>query len=127
QSVTFTISVTGFSPTGTATFTANGSTNLCNAIPLSGTQTATAQCVTNSLPVGQNTIVATYNGNANNEPSISAQLTHIVARVATTTNVSSACMRTFVENQPFTLSSTVSGSNPSGSISFNSGPNSLCA
>lgn len=127
QSVTFSISVSGRSPTGTATFTANGSTTLCNAVPLTGTQTTTAQCVTSSLPAGQNTIVATYSGNATNEPSTSTPLTHTVARVATTTNVSSACMRTFVENQPFTFSSTVTGSNPSGSISFNSGPNSLCA
>ena len=72
-SVTFTATVTGKSPTGTVNFTANGSA-LCNATLSSGV----AHCSSSSLPVGTDSIVAKYSGDAINATSTSAALSQSV-------------------------------------------------
>jgi hypothetical protein len=77
QSVNFTATVSGGnSPTGTVGFNSNGSSiSGCSAVPLSS---GAAQCTTPALPVGADTIVATYSGDANNTSSTSAPLTQTV-------------------------------------------------
>jgi hypothetical protein len=68
QSVTFTATVSGFSPTGTVGFTANGTPiSGCSAVTLSSS--FAAACSTSTVPAGTNAIVATYSGDANNNPS----------------------------------------------------------
>jgi len=61
SSVTLTVNISGASPTGTVTFTL-GSTVLGTANVVNGSASLTVS----SLPVGNNTIVATYSGDANN-------------------------------------------------------------
>ena len=73
QSVTFTATVTGASPTGTVTFK-DGSTTL-GAGTLNG---GTATYSTSSLAVGSHGIAAVYGGDGNNTGSTSATLTMTV-------------------------------------------------
>jgi uncharacterized repeat protein (TIGR03803 family) len=62
-------------PTGTVGFTSNGTgISGCTAVSLSS---GTAQCVTSSLPVGTDIIVAAYSGDSNYSPS-SGTLTQII-------------------------------------------------
>ncbi len=79
-SVTFTATVAGKSPTGTVSFTANGSA-LCSASLASGV----AKCTTSSLPTGTNSIVAKYGGDAANAASTSPTLSQTVTAAADTT------------------------------------------
>ena len=79
-SVTFTATVTGKSPTGSVSFTANGSA-LCNAALSSGV----AKCTSASLPTGTNSIVAKYGGDAANASSTSAALSETVNAAGDTT------------------------------------------
>jgi Big-like domain-containing protein/trimeric autotransporter adhesin len=74
QTVTFTATVTGSSPTGTINFTSDG-TALCSGVPLNASQ---AQCSTSSLVAGTHSIVAAYSGDATNIPSTSPTLTQTV-------------------------------------------------
>ncbi|MEY9935533.1 hypothetical protein ABH926_010215 [Catenulispora sp. GP43] len=68
QPVTLTATVTATvnNPTGTVTFT-NGTTTLCANAALNNSGVAT--CTTTALPVGNDTVTATYNGDMNNAPS----------------------------------------------------------
>jgi YVTN family beta-propeller protein len=76
QSVTFTATLSPASgPTGTIAFTSNGSTiDGCGAGVLSS---GVATCATDSLPVGTDTIVATYSGD-NDYAGSSATLAQVV-------------------------------------------------
>lgn len=76
QSVTFTATVTGSSPTGTVEFKdGSGDVTGCAARPLSG---GTATCAISSLSPGSHRITAVYSGDAGNTGSTSA-LTQTVA------------------------------------------------
>jgi len=79
-SVTFTSTVTGNSPTGTVAFTVNGSA-LCNVALANGV----AKCTSASLPVGVDSVVAKYSGDAANGTSTSAVLSQTVVAAADTT------------------------------------------
>ena len=75
QSVTFTATITGSSPTGTADF-ADGANDIpgCSDQPLMGGQ---ATCTTSGLSAGSHSITATYDGDPNNLSS-SSSLTQTV-------------------------------------------------
>lgn len=77
QTVTFTATVTGASPTGTVTFR-DGATVLGTS-PLSG---GTATLTTSSLTLGSHSITAEYGGDANNAASTSAALIQVVSTAA---------------------------------------------
>ena len=72
-SVTFTATVNGAAPTGTVSFTADGSP-LCSSVAFSGGSgnTKTAACSSSALAVGSHSIVATYSGDAANQASFNA-------------------------------------------------------
>ena len=76
QSVTFTATLSPASgPTGTIAFTSNGGTiDGCGAVALSS---GIATCTTDSLPVGTDSIVATYSGD-NDYASSTATLAQVV-------------------------------------------------
>ena len=74
QTVTFTATVTGSSPTGTVNFTAD-SAPLCSNVVLNVSQ---AQCSTSSLSAGTHSIIAAYSGDAANLPSTSPTLSQTV-------------------------------------------------
>lgn len=83
-SITFTASTTGSAPTGTVSFSANGSAIAgCGAVTLLGTgNVRTATCATAALAAGSHGIVATYSGNGSNSPSTSATLTQTINAIA---------------------------------------------
>lgn len=91
-SVTFTASVTGAAPTGTVSFTDNGSTIAgCSAVAVAGSgSTRTARCSTGALATGSHAIVARYNGDAANLASTSATLSQVVNTTTTTTSTNVA-------------------------------------
>ncbi len=120
QNVTFTATVTGITPTGTVTFTDNG-TNICAASPVSGSGNArTATCATTSLSVGLHTnIRATYNGDGGNAPSTSSALTQTINPATTPAVVvvtSSANPTDAGVSIDFTA--TVTGAAPTGTVTF---------
>ena len=115
QSVTFTATVTGQSPSGTVTFN-DGATAICSAVPLSSG--SAAGCTTSALTVGSHSMTAVYSGDTNNATSTSNTVTQLVNKVASTTSLATSCMMTFVGNQPFTMTASVSGAAPTGSVNF---------
>jgi len=124
--VTFTASVTGTSPTGTVNFTDAGSTVPgCGAVTLSGSgNTRTAQCASSALAAGTHSLVAAYSGGAGNSPSSSATLSQVVNKATSTTAVaSSKNPSTF--GTSVTLTATVVGIAPTGSIDFKDGGSSI--
>ena len=124
QSVTFTATVTGNSPTGTVQFK-NGAANLGGPVALNGSGAATF--ATSALTQGSHSITAVYAGDANNATSTSPVLTQVVNALpagATTTALSSSLNPSTV-GQAVTFTATVSGASPTGSVQFFNGASSL--
>jgi len=72
--LTATVATSGsHAPTGTVTF--NNGTTLLSTVNLTG---LTAAFTTSTLPVGTNSITATYNGDVNNSPSTSTPLSQVI-------------------------------------------------
>ncbi|WP_246531409.1 Ig-like domain-containing protein [Streptomyces bathyalis] len=124
QTATFTATVAPVAPgagtpTGTVTFTINGTTTLTGA--LDGTGTATVG--TSALPAGAHTIAATYNGAG--DPSFNTSTgsdTHTVNPADTTTSVNSSPDPT-VFGQPVTFTAVVvpdvpGAGMPTGTVTF---------
>jgi uncharacterized protein YhjY with autotransporter beta-barrel domain len=115
QSVTFTATVTGSSPTGTVTFSDNGA-------PIgSGTISGgTATFTTSALPVGASqTIAAAYPGDAGNQGG-TGTMSQTVLKAST--SVSLIASSTAVQfNQPVTLTASVVGKSPTGTVTFKDG------
>ncbi|MDR3385826.1 MAG: Ig-like domain-containing protein [Rudaea sp.] len=128
----------GSSPTGTITFNAFGPNNVtCTGTPVftsvvsvAGNGTYTSGSFT-PTQTGTYNFVASYGGDLNNLATTdacgAANESVIVVQATTTTALSTACETTFVENQPFTLVATVTGVNPSGTVTFSNLSNVLCA
>lgn len=88
QSVTFTATVTaadGGTPTGTVTFTADG-TNVLGMITLSSGQAVVS---TSALTAGTHSIVVSYGGDSNYQPSTSAPLIQTVQMAGSTLSIAS--------------------------------------
>ncbi len=100
--------------TGTVTFT-SGSTSLGTA-NISGT---TASVSTSTLPVGSNTITATYNGDTYNNTA-TAITTQVVSMASTTTTLASS-LNPSINGQSVTFTATLSSSSATGSITFSDG------
>ena len=123
QSVTFTATVTGASPSGTVQFM-DGAGNLGSPVAVSG---GVAQFSTSSLTAGTHPITAVYSGDANNATSTSpvvSQSVNAVTAGATTTAVVSSLNPSQL-GQSVTFSATVTGANPTGSVQFLDGGASL--
>jgi hypothetical protein len=112
QQLTLTATVTGATPTGTVSFVAGGKT-LGTAAVTNGTA-----AVAVSFPAtGTYSVIANYPGDSNNTPSSSLPVSIAIAPVAskTTLTISSASAGT---NQQLTFTATVSGLNPTGTVTF---------
>ncbi|WP_257385958.1 Ig-like domain repeat protein [Tahibacter caeni] len=73
---------------------------------------------------GSTPVTATCDGTNH---TASGNATAVIAKAATTLTVSSSCMRTFVEGQPYTVVATLSGGvGPTGSVDFDDGQQTLC-
>ncbi len=122
QSVTFTATVTGASPTGTVNFSGTGITG-CGAQALNGSGVAT--CTTTTIPVGSETVTAGYSGDANNAVSSKTVTQTVNAATSGTVIVSSQNPSSFGESVTFTA--TVTGSSPTGTVAFTGGGITSCA
>jgi flagellar hook-associated protein FlgK len=72
------------------------------------------------------TLTATYDGDSNFTGGTgSGSLT--VNPASSTTALTTQCMRTFVQGQPFTMTATVTGASPTGNVDFSDGTNALCS
>ncbi|HEX7925754.1 MAG TPA: Ig-like domain repeat protein, partial [Bradyrhizobium sp.] len=122
QSVTFTATVTGASPTGTVQFK-DGAANLGAAVTLAG---GVATFATSSLVTGSHTITAVYSGDGNNTTSISAELAQTVNKGATSTSLVSS-LNPSTPGQSVTFTATVTGASPTGTVQFKDGAANLGA
>ena len=120
QSVTFTATVTatgGGTPTGTVTFTADGS-NVLGAGALNGSGLATVS--TSTLTAGTHSIVASYGGDSNDQPSTSTPLTQTVQMASSTLSIASN-LDPSVYNQAVTFTVYISpqyGGTATGGVTF---------
>ncbi len=115
-----------------------GSVNATSATPNSGNvitySTSSTDCsvtstgVVSGINAGTNNcvIVATQAGNTNYTQGTATQ-TLSIGKATTTTALTTACMTTFVGNQPFTTTAGVTGSSPTGKVTFNQGASTLCS
>jgi hypothetical protein len=117
--ITLTASVFGTSPTGSVTFTANGNTLGTEAV---ANGTATLQL--SFANVGSYAITASYPGDSNNTASTSTAVNVTIGQAATTTALKASPTAGDVNGQ-ITLTATVTGAVPTGSVSFASGATSL--
>ena len=134
QTVTFTATITGgSSPTGTVNFKDGGvSIAGCGAAAVVvsggfGGGGRTATCQTNALVAATHSITAGYSGDAGNAASTSAALSQVVnggGPVATTTTLGAAPNPSTV-GQNVTFTATVNGTNPTGTVNFKDGANSI--
>ncbi len=85
QQLTFTATVTGFTPTGEVTFT-SGATTLGTATLVNGTATLSASFAA----AGTYSVIASYAGNAENQPSTSNAVSIVVAAPDFTVAISPA-------------------------------------
>jgi hypothetical protein len=91
QTVSLQATVTGAAPTGTVSFSVEGIVLGSAVVGASGTATLTLQ--TTDFPAGTFPIVATYSGDAANQPSASAAVNVVlVPKIATTTTMSVAVL-----------------------------------
>jgi hypothetical protein len=118
ESVTFTAHVTGVHPMGAVTF--REGTNVitgCSGVTLAK---ASAQCTTSFPTVGTKTISATYNGDVFNLSSVAILAGGEVVRIASSTAVTASAFIVQAGN-PVTFTATVTGSGPTGAITFHDG------
>jgi hypothetical protein len=119
QQLTVTATVTGGSPTGSVSFTSSGKT-LGTASLINGV--ATLQF---SLPTtGTFSITANYAGDSNNGASTSNAVPLTIALVQSTTSLAVSATNAN-QNQQLNLTATVTGINPTGSVTFVSGTTTL--
>lgn len=125
QSVTFTATVTGASPTGTVQFK-DGVANLGSPATVSG---GVATFSTTLLTQGTHPITAVYSGDVNNATSTSPLVNQVVNAAppgATTTAVISS-LNPSVFGQSVTFTATVTGNSPTGTVQFKDGAGTLGA
>jgi hypothetical protein len=133
QTVTLTGMVTavagGVTPTGNVSFSIDGSA-ICTASVLSptgvaGTVSATCVAPQASLTVGSHALVFSYGGDANNQPA-SNTLTQVVTKDTTSITLGAA-PNPAMAGQPVTLTATVFGDPPTGTVTFFDGTTKLGA
>ncbi|MEK6669339.1 MAG: IPTL-CTERM sorting domain-containing protein [Pseudomonadota bacterium] len=121
QSLTLTATVTGVGATGTVQFTDNGS-NLGTTVALSN---GTATLSTTDLGVGSHSLAAVYSGDKTHQPSSSPASTVSVLMASTTSLSATPTLATV--GQAVTLTASVAGNAPTGTVQFKDGGNNLGA
>ena len=120
QSVTFTATVSGYNPTGNVVFK-NDTTTLATKA-LSGTgNTRTASYANTTLPAGVHNITVDYVGNANNNASSAPAIPQTIAGKAATTTALASDTNPSNFGQGIALTATVTGTNPTGNVTFKNG------
>jgi len=120
QSTTLTATVTGSSATGTVTFK-DGTTTLGTGTLSAGVATFSASFST----AGSHSLTAVYGGDTGNATSTSAAVGETVNAKTATTAVLSATPNPAIPGQSVSLGATVTGSNPTGTVTFKDGTTTL--
>ncbi len=116
--ITLTASVFGTNPTGSVSFTANG-----NSLGTETLANGTATLQTSFAKAGSYSVTAAYSGDSNNTASTSAATGVTISPAASSTTLQAPSGGSV--NGQITLKATVSGDNPTGSVSFSAGSTSL--
>ncbi|AEG92353.1 Ig-like domain repeat protein [Ramlibacter tataouinensis] len=116
QAVTLTATVTGASPSGTVNFLDGGTLVGSGTLSTGGVATLSV----NTFAAGSHSLTAVYAGDTNNAGSTSAALSQTVDKLATSANLTSS-LNPSTYPQNVTLTATVTGSSPTGSITFKDG------
>ncbi|HZP89020.1 MAG TPA: Ig-like domain repeat protein, partial [Burkholderiales bacterium] len=127
--VTFTATVNGSNPTGSVSFM-DGSSAIasCNAVSLTGTGNArTVICSTSSLAAGTHNITASYAGDSGNTGSTSSVLSQVINTLTSTSTALASSANPATLGSSVTLTATVTGSAPTGSVSFSDGSNAIAS
>jgi len=103
-------------PTGTVSFK-DGATTLGSAALSSGAASFTSS----TLSSGTHPITVAYTGDSNYNASTSSVLNQVIAGTAPTTTAISVAATNSVYGSANTVTATVAGANPSGSVTFNDG------
>jgi trimeric autotransporter adhesin len=115
--VTFTATVSGFSPTGTVTFTDTTTSQTLGTVAMS---TGIATFSTSTLASGPHAVVATYGGDANNGASTSVAVTVTVAPATSSVTLTSTSTSPGL-GAAVTFTATVTGVTPTGTVMFRDG------
>lgn len=116
QLVVLSASVTGTGPTGSVTFK-DGSTTLGTA-PLNAGQ---ASLETSFGTTGSHSLTAVYSGDTNNTASTSAAVTETVSASSATTTALAVNPGSVQAGVPATLTASVTGASPGGTVDFKDG------
>jgi hypothetical protein len=123
NSVTYTATVSPTDNGGTVSYSDGGNPIAdCQSLALSGGE---AKCVVTTPSAGTHTIVATYSGDTNWEPSISAAFNESVLKATMTVVTSSASP--IVYGTSVTYTATVTPTKSSGTVAFTDGGNPITA
>jgi hypothetical protein len=111
------------SPSGTVSFTSNGSAISCNSPATVNATTGAATCATSALLAGTDVIGASYPGDANFKTATAATVNQTINQLSPTLTISATTAANL--NTVVTLSATLSGApftptSPSGTVSFTS-------
>ncbi len=117
--ITLTASVFGISPTGSVSFAANG-----NSLGTETLVNGTATLATSFASAGSYSVTAAYEGDSNNTASTSSAVTITITPATSATTLVATPSAGNVNGQ-ITLKASVSGDNPTGSVSFSAGATSL--
>lgn len=120
QSVSLTAELTGAQPSGTVTFT-DGAATLGTITVYNGM----AVLITNFSAAGTHNLQATYSGDPGNNGSTSASISATVNGTATSSTTLTATPNPATPGQSVALTARVSGSNPSGTVTFLDGATTL--
>jgi len=120
QTLSLSVNISGNAPGGTVQFF-DGSTALGQPVAVSG---GAASLATNTLQAGSHTISASYSGDAQNAPSASAAVNIQVNKLSSSVAASSSA-GTSALGQTVTLSATITGFAPTGTVQFMDGSSSL--
>ena len=123
-SLTFTANVTGSAPTGSVTFMTDGTSipNCVGVALVTSGNVGTASCTTGGLAAGSRNITARYGGDPVNAISTSPTFVQQVVpiAVATTTTLATSA-NPALQGATVTLTATVKGSAPTGTVKFSEG------
>jgi hypothetical protein len=124
QSVTFTATVTGSTPTGTVQFK-DGVTSLGAPVTVNGAGVATL--ATSALSVATHSITAVYSGDGSNATSTSPIVSQVVNPLpaGSTTTALSSSANPSTSGQTVTFTAAVTGATPTGTVQFFDGANLL--